>query len=101
MPANSQSAAMLSDEAKKNAADRSIAFFEDFYSVPSGAAPSHWNTERKYGTGGMVSVMELKDAPGKWLKLKKNASPRKFTPVSGDFEISSDLLVHEECVLYQ
>ncbi|WP_130539657.1 hypothetical protein [Pseudobacter ginsenosidimutans] len=93
--ANSQSATELSDEAKKNANDRSIAFFEDFSAVPSGAAPPHWNTERSYGTGGMVSVTELKDMPGKWLKLKRNASPKTFTPVSGDFEISYDLLVHK------
>ncbi|MGN6417587.1 MAG: hypothetical protein ACTHMC_08850 [Pseudobacter sp.] len=92
---NSQSATALSDEATKNAADKSIHFFEDFSSVALGAAPPSWNTERSYETGGKVEVTELKDASGKWLKLKRNASPKNFTPVAGDFDISYDLLVHK------
>lgn len=92
---NSQAATVLSDEAKKNAADKSIHFFEDFSAVPIGAAPPNWNSERAYADGGKVEVTGLKDTPGKWLKLKRNASPKTFTPMSGDFEISYDLLVHK------
>ena len=92
---NSQAATALSDEAKKNAADKSIHFFEDFSAVPISAAPPTWNSERSYETGSKVEVVELKDFPGKWLKLKRNASPKQFATLSGDFEISYDLLVHK------
>jgi hypothetical protein len=86
----------LSAAAKKNAADKSILFFEDFSGTGVGAAPQNWTTQRSEVSGDQVAVTTLEKAEGKWLRLKRNATPKNFPQnINGDFELSYDLLVHK------
>lgn len=91
----SKAPAVLSAAAQQKAADKQIIFFEDFSSVAADAIPPTWNTERSQVSGERTSVVQLDDAEGKWLKLKRNASPKNLPAVTGDFEISYDVLVHK------
>lgn len=86
----------LSTAAKKNAADKSILFFEDFSGIASGNTPQNWTTQRSEISGEQVAVMALEKAEGKWLRLRRNASPKSFPQeIKGDFELSYELLVHK------
>jgi len=88
--------AELSAAAKKNATDRSVLFFEDFSGTATGSAPPNWTTQRSELSGNEVAVKTLEQADGKWLQLKRNASPKNFPQnITGDFELSCDLLVHK------
>lgn len=92
---NSVTPATLSATAQKKAADKSILFFEDFSSVAEGTTPATWTTDRS-SSGEKPVVANLKEGEGKWLKLKGNASPKNLKlPISGDFELTYDLLVHK------
>lgn len=87
---------VLSDNAKKMATDKSVLYFEDFSAVANGAPPAGWTTERSSISGDKVKVVEVNGVKGKWLKLKKTASPAKLSyPVSGDFIISFDVLTQK------
>lgn len=86
----------LSATAKKNAADKSILFFEDFSSTAVGATPQTWNTQRSEVSGEQVAIKTVDNTEGKWLLLKRNASPKNFPQnITGDFELSYDLLVRK------
>lgn len=86
----------LSTAARKNATDKSILFFEDFSGTAAGAPPQNWTTQRSEISGNHVEVIRLENAGGTWLKLKRNATPKNFPQnISGDFELSFDLLVHK------
>lgn len=87
--------AALSATAKKNAADKSILFFEDFSGTTTGASPQNWNIQRSEVSGNRSPVTTLEKVPGNWLQLKRGATPKTFPQISGDFELSFDLLVHK------
>jgi len=91
---NNQAPAVLSETAKKYSADRSVLFFEDFSGVAIDAAPSAWTNERNQ-SGERIGVKEVAGIGGKWLKLQKNAAPKQFNPVSGDFDLSFDVMVQK------
>lgn len=85
-----------STAAKAKSSDPAVVFYEDFSDVATDATPASWTTQRSEITGNPVAVVEIKDASGKWLKLKRKAAPKSFTqPVSGDLEFSFDLLVQK------
>jgi len=87
--------AEMSAITQQKAADKSILFFDDFSTVADGASPAEWSTTRST-SGDRQMVTTAKEGTGKWLKLKGTASPKKLQlPISGDFEISYDLLVHK------
>lgn len=87
--------AELSSTAQKKRADQSIVFFEDFSSVNEGATPAVWVTERD-NAGDRPLVTTIKGEEAKWLRLKGNASPKNLVlPLTGDFELSYELLVHK------
>lgn len=93
---NAQAALPPSEEAKKKAADKSVLYFEDFSTVPSGAVPANWNTQRSQVTGDKVMVTEVDGVKGKWLKLKRTAYPTNINlPLTGDFTFSFDVLVQK------
>jgi hypothetical protein len=84
----------ISENARKKAADKSVLFFEDFSGTAIGSAPQNWTTQRSQASGEEVAVMRPQNAEGKWLRLKRNAEPKNFPKeISGDFEITYDLLV--------
>jgi len=93
---NLQASLPLSDKAKQITADESVLYYEDFSTVAIGAAPANWKTQRSEISGDKVGVTEVNGVKGKWLKLKRTASPTNMTlPLSGDFTISFDLLVQK------
>ncbi|WP_276482601.1 hypothetical protein [Paraflavitalea pollutisoli] len=88
--------ARQSSVAKSKSSDPAVVFYDDFSTVSTGTTPTAWNTQRSEITGDKIAVVEVKGADGKWLKLKRNASPKTLTqPVSGDVELSFDLLVQK------
>ncbi|MBO9659585.1 MAG: hypothetical protein J7527_12250 [Chitinophagaceae bacterium] len=88
--------AVLSAMAQKKAGDKSILFFEDFSGTTVGSAPQGWTTQRSDVSGNEVSVMTVENVEGKWLQLKRNATPKNFPQdIKGDFEMSYDLLVRK------
>lgn len=85
-----------SAEAKKKSEDKSVLFFDDFSTVAISGTPPAWTTQRSEISGEPVTVTEVSEASGKWLKLKRNASPKNFpSQVTGNFEMSFDLLVRK------
>ena len=86
----------LSAVAKKNAADKSILFFEDFSNTAAGTVPQSWTVQRSEVSGEHPVVAKLATGEGNWLRLKRNATPKKIPQnLNGDFELSYDLLVHK------
>jgi hypothetical protein len=83
---------------KKNAADASVFFFEDFSQNTAGQKPIGWKSEldldAKYAT---VTTLPGKD--GKWLTIKgqNNVVPLNLKkPFPSDFELSFDLAVPKD-----
>lgn len=92
---NKKAATALSATAKQKASDKSIVLFDDFSATAETAAPKNWITEAAQ-SGEKPTVTTIEGTVGKWIKLKGNASPKDITlPISGDVEISYDLLVHK------
>lgn len=90
-----KAATVLSAIAKDKASDKSIVFFDDFSATAAAATPKNWNTQGS-SSGDKPTITTLDGASGKWIKLKGNASPKDISlPISGDLEISYDLLVHK------
>lgn len=86
----------LSAAAKKNADDKSILFFEDFSATATGATPQGWTTQRSEISGEQVAVKTLENTEGKWLLLKRNATPKNLAQnINGNFELSYDLAVRK------
>ncbi len=85
----------LSSTAKQRTGDKSIVLFDDFSATAEAATPKNWTTEAAQ-SGEKPTITTLEGAEGKWIKLKGNASPKDISlPLSGDLEISYDLLVHK------
>ena len=86
---------VLSATAKEKSGDKSIVFFDDFSATPEAATPKNWKTDGS-SSGDKPTITKIEGAAGKWIKLKGNASPKDIAlPLSGDIEISYDLLVHK------
>lgn len=92
---NAKVSTELSATAKQKASDKSIVFFEDFSATAEAATPKNWKTEGS-SSGDKPTINIIDGAAGKWIKLKGNVSPKDLLfPISGDIEISYDLLVHK------
>lgn len=92
---NSQAATPLSENAKRMASDKSIVFFDDFSTVAVNAKPANWNSQITQ-SGDVIGVSEIDGVSGKWLKLKRTASPKNLSlNLNEDFEFSVDLLVQK------
>lgn len=89
-------ATKISAIAKKNASDKSVLFFEDFSGTVVNAVPQNWKIQRSEVSGNEPVVVTLDKVDGKWLKLKRNATPKNFQQIiTGDFEMNCDVLVHK------
>src|SRR5690606_24532845 len=86
-------AGKLSETAQRNAADKNVLFFEDFSAYGVGTTPTQWTTSRHPDSGDPVMVTKLKGTEGNWIKLNQKAVPKKFTQITGDFELKVDVAV--------
>lgn len=84
-----------SANSKKNAADASVFFFDDFSQNSTGQKPIGWKTSMNSNAQYPI-VTEVKNLEGKWLELVGHTpvTPQKINfPLPQDFELSFDLAV--------
>lgn len=88
----------ISANSKKNAADASVFFFEDFSQNATGQKPIGWKTSmNSYAQYPLVT--SIKNLEGKWLELVGHTpvNPQKINfPLPQDFELSFDLAVPKD-----
>jgi hypothetical protein len=86
----------LSEASKKNNANKSVFFFEDFSGTAVGKPPVNWNSNLINGEKAIVA--ETAEAPGKWMVVKGHTinfsnSRKPFPP---NFELSFDVAVPKD-----
>lgn len=83
-----------SEISKRNSADKSIFFFEDFSTTAIGKKPNGWNSKLNYD-GKPCIVATLDGEPGNWTEIKGNESliPNQLKrPLPQNFTISYDMI---------
>lgn len=84
-----------SETSKKNSADKSIFFFEDFSTTGIGKKPTGWNS-RLNSDGKACMITKLDGESGNWVELKGNEAliPTQLKkPLPQNFTISYDMVV--------
>jgi hypothetical protein len=86
-------AAEPSAATRKNAADTSVHFFDDFSSTAVGKKPLNWRSTLD-DTGASSVITELKGLDGHWASMNgMHLTPTQMkTPLPRDFEVSYDLV---------
>lgn len=84
-----------SETSKKNSADKSIFFFEDFSTTGIGKKPTGWNS-RLNSDGKACMITKLDGESGNWVELKGNEAfiPTQLKrPIPQNFTISYNMVV--------
>jgi hypothetical protein len=81
------------EAARKNAADPTVHFFDDFSSSAVGKKPLNWRSTLD-STGASSVVAQLNGLDGHWASMSgMHLTPTQMkTPLPGDFEVSYDMV---------